>query len=109
MEYGDLPTDWGPQVDVVHWQRDFLPSFLECYIRLISDDLEAKPFRMFMLDDGKGVGVSTGYLFERGIPVIFHIRLGNEWQGLNDIDILEFECFLRFEAHAVWDEDSVYP
>ena len=41
--------------------------------------------------------------------MIFKIRLANEWQGLENVDILEFSCDMRFEAHASWDEFLVYP
>ena len=82
MEDGDIATDWGPINWYEHEHREPNPSFLEIYIRLNSEDLEAKPFRMFVLEEGSGIGVSCGYEFEKGIPMIFKIRLGNEWQGL---------------------------
>ena len=64
MEDGDITTDWGPINWYEHEHRHPDPSFLECYIRLNSEDLEAKPFRMFVLEEGSGVGVSVGYEFE---------------------------------------------
>ena len=47
MEDGDITTDWGPITWYEHEHRYPDPSFLEIYIRLNTEDLEAKPFRMF--------------------------------------------------------------
>ena len=82
----------GPQPIWINENRPVKHPWLEVFLELNTEVLDGKAFHMVEVENG--VGLEGGYDFEYGIPVLGKIHVNNEWQGMNNLKLIELEAGL---------------